>query len=665
MSEADRVLVITSCTGQKKSSAGLTLDDFLRGGEHLRTKQADLAAASCSAETMYTGEQHTRLLHGVTAYRAAGGAVDLRILSAGYGFLRGHDQIVPYEATYKALSRKQARTWTETQRVPQTFRDLMQEASLLTCVALGDDYLRACDLQQDMVFTSPTLLLCGERAAATLPDLPNLFVVSLTNADAKRFRCSLLGLKGELFARILRKLAADEPLRLDSADVLLADLAQMTIAPVAKVGVRPVARPNPALDYVVPIPAKAPPAFSYFIPDWDDLVDPAYDFATDTHAGGSGDWSNEVYAHQLYPRPSYDGILVSKVVAEKGAKKMARMNTLGVHRFLRVPDTFPVMGDCGAFGYIKETAPPYTTADVLEYYTRLGFDYGVSLDHLIVKATEEEKQFRYDLTIHNAEQFLREHHRQGLKWIPMGAVQGWSPASYAEAARQTAAMGYTYIALGGLVRMQTREILRMLEQVREVVPAHVRIHLFGIGRLAPVADFRRLGVTSVDSSSPLRKAWLSAGQNYLACDGSTYSAVRIPQAAKGFRAKRMVSEGRATEAQVLRLEQVCLRAMHDLDADRISVDAALEPLLEYDALVTEGARQIGPLLRRTLEARPWKTCECPICVKAGVDVIIFRGNNRNRRRGFHNTHIFYNRLQQILQGTLDMTDDVFTVDADE
>ena len=38
--------------------------------------------------------------------------------------------------------------------------------------------------------------------------------------------------------------------------------------------------------------------------------------------------------------------------------------------------------------YIKETAPPYTTADVLEYYTRLGFDYGVSLDHLIVKATE-------------------------------------------------------------------------------------------------------------------------------------------------------------------------------------------------------------------------------------------------------------------------------------
>ena len=670
MSEADRVLVLTSCTGKKKeSAAGLSLDDFMRGGEHWRLKQAELAGLGCSAETMYTGEQHARLLRGVAAYREAGGGLDLQILSAGYGFLRGEDVIVPYEATYKALSRERGRAWAEAQQVPQTFRALMQETTLLTCVALGDDYLRACDVRDDVVFASPTLLLCGEKMAATLPDLPNLFVVALTNTDAKRFRCSLLGLKGELFARVLRRLALGDSLRLDSADALLADL--MEVAPAAPVASakaatsRPAARPNPSLDYVVPIPAKDLPPFAYFIPDWDDLVDPAYDFQTDTHSGGSGDWSNEVYAHQIYDRPSYDGILVSKVVAEKGAKKMDRMNTLGVHRFLRVPDTFPVMGDCGAFGYIKEVAPPYTISEVLEYYTRLGFDYGVSLDHLIVKATEAEKQFRYDLTIHNAEQFLREHRRQGLSWTPVGAVQGWNPASYAEAARQIVGMGYNYIALGGLVRMQTREILLMLEQVREVVPATVRLHLFGIGRLAPVSAFQRLGVTSVDSSSPLRKAWLSAGQNYHACDGSTYTAVRIPQAAKGFRAKRMVADGRASEAQVLRLEQACLRAMRDLDANRISAEQALAPLLEYDALVTEGARQMETLLRRTLEEQPWKKCPCSICVAAGVEVIIFRGNNRNRRRGFHNTHVFYNRLQQILQGTLDMPNDMVMADADE
>ena len=172
-------------------------------------------------------------------------------------------------------------------------------------------------------------------------------------------------------------------------------------------------------------------------------MDPDYDFETDTHSGGSGDWSNEVYAHQLYPEPNYDGILISKVVAEKSKKKKERINELGVHRYLRVPREFPIMGDCGAFGYIEEDVPPYTTDEILDYYTRLGFDYGVSIDHLIVKFTEAQKQERYDLTIHNAEEFLRGHRERELPWEPIGAVQGWDPKSYAEAARQYVAMGYS------------------------------------------------------------------------------------------------------------------------------------------------------------------------------------------------------------------------------
>src|SRR5690606_20461326 len=112
-------------------------------------------------------------------------------------------------------------------------------------------------------------------------------------------------------------------------------------------------RPNPRVDRVItpPEPWWALPhrgRLAYFIPEWDDLVDPDFDFAADRHSGGSADWSNEAYAHQLFPSPNYDGILVSKVVAEKSRRKKERVNTLGVHRFLRVPENFPVMGDCGA-----------------------------------------------------------------------------------------------------------------------------------------------------------------------------------------------------------------------------------------------------------------------------------------------------------------------------
>ncbi|MCO8266298.1 queuine tRNA-ribosyltransferase tRNA-guanine transglycosylase [Haloferax sp. AB510] len=48
--------------------------------------------------------------------------------------------------------------------------------------------------------------------------------------------------------------------------------------------------------------------------------------------------------------------------------------------------------------------------------------------------------------------------------------------------------------------------------------------------------------------------------------------------------------------------------------------------------------------RRTLTNRPWESCECPICSEHGIEVCIFRGNDRNRRRGFHNTRRFYDEF---------------------
>ena len=50
------------------------------------------------------------------------------------------------------------------------------------------------------------------------------------------------------------------------------------------------------------------------------------------------------------------------------------------------------------------------------------------------------------------------------------------------------------------------------------------------------------------------------------------------------------------------------------------------------------------LLRR----EPWNDCDCPICDEHGIEVAIFRGNNRNRRRGFHNTRRFYDEFERAL-----------------
>jgi hypothetical protein len=62
----------------------------------------------------------------------------------------------------------------------------------------------------------------------------------------------------------------------------------------------------------------------------------------------------------------------------------------------------------------------------------------------------------------------------------------------------------------------------------------------------------------------------------------------------------------------------------------------------------DGKRSRGALYRETLEAAPWRECSCEICAGAGIDVVIFRGSERNKRRGFHNLYVFGKRLRREL-----------------
>jgi hypothetical protein len=51
--------------------------------------------------------------------------------------------------------------------------------------------------------------------------------------------------------------------------------------------------------------------------------------------------------------------------------------------------------------------------------------------------------------------------------------------------------------------------------------------------------------------------------------------------------------------------------------------------------------------RRTLEDRPWERCRCAICRAVGIEVVLFRASNRNKRRGIHNLAVFHDRVQQL------------------
>jgi len=83
------------------------------------------------------------------------------------------------------------------------------------------------------------------------------------------------------------------------------------------------------------------------------------------------------------------------------------------------------------------------------------------------------------------------------------------------------------------------------------------------------------------------------------------------------------------------------------DAGNISVDDALGPLLEYESLYDDGPSR-SEIYRETLLEAPWRSCDCDICKRIGIHVILFRGAERNRRRGFHNVFVFYQRLHREL-----------------
>jgi hypothetical protein len=685
MGHQPRVLVITSCTGQKrfKLENQLTLEDF-KDSSKLAEREASLSEFACRAGQMYIGLQHLRTMEGVNLLRQSFGreVVDVKILSAGYGLISEDKKIVPYQVTFNTMKGYEFDEWVQFMEVHQAVEKAIFDYDLIF-ILLGDKYLRSLRLPIKIKPSQTLIFLTSKASASYIPKGDaKLFSMPLSNAEASLFRCGLVGLKGHLF-NLFAKSANLEPELLQKVyqephifkEIIAyqqpVQLELLLNLPNTKINQK-LSLPTPTnkqllSDYFIHI-LNLPPASNqhlgmrYFIPEWNDRVDPGYRFETDTSTHNRIPSIDDVYAHDIYGYPNYDGILVSKVVVDKSKRKKQEIEKAGgIHEFIRFYGE--IMGDCGAFGYIKQDEPPYHTEEILEYYERLGFNYGVSIDHLIVGqfAIEGVREKRYILTLKNAEDFIEKHKAGGYTFTPIGVAQGWSPDTYAKAVKELINMGYNYVALGGLARAPTKSILEILVTVYPHLKPNTNLHLLGVGRVDSVLYFRHLGVTSFDSSSPLRSAWLDSAANYHTPIGKSYAAIRIPSVNKGGNRIKHLLETGLTHETLSALEENSLIALRKFDADELSLEETLHTLLAYDELLElprdgkvdpqkKAKRQQlhAQMYRQLLNDKPWKLCDCKVCQSIGVEVVIFRGNDRNRRRGFHNTYVFYKRFKEIL-----------------
>ena len=411
----------------------------------------------------------------------------------------------------------------------------------------------------------------------------------------------------------------------------------------------------------------------YFLPDWDERVDPHYDFVTDRPSlmapldtRSRDPYSHDIYVHEAFDYPPLDGMLVSRTALGRSGPKRALSERIGMRAYLRLPPELQLLGDSGAFSYVHKPDPIYATQDMLDFYERLDFDLGVSVDHLIVTEHADQTHRRSELTLRNADEFLALHRRGRYTFAPIGAVQGWDVASYVEAARSTAAMGYDYLALGGLTRRTSRFVREVVGAIVSSLPSGVRLHVFGVARVTVMEEFLRWGIASIDSASPIRQAWLSSYDNYYTLSG-TLAALRIPIADQ----ERVVSDSivarsTATLSQLRAAEKDALRAVRSYARRETARTSALDALMAYDGLLAAREDNIrsgdrARLYARTLSTRAWEKCRCQICRELGVEVVIFRGDNRNRRRGFHNLWVVQQRLRAL--GTKARADSLSSVKA--
>jgi hypothetical protein len=419
----------------------------------------------------------------------------------------------------------------------------------------------------------------------------------------------------------------------------------------------------------------------YFLPDSQDLVDPSFDFDREDRSRTRIRQRDDVYAHELFPDRVSDGILVSKGLVDGFGQGSSRYSMAQRHRLLRVgaPEFFRIenagarplslMGDCGAFAYIKEDVPPYSVEDVVTFYVDCEFDLGISVDHVIPeyqpawdnprgldaeeRGARNRAKERQELTLELASKFFRVVKKGKLSFEPLGVAQGWSANSYAHATKQLQKMGYSYVAVGGMVPLKTVQIEESLAAINAVRLPATRLHLLGVTRTEKLPQFAAYGVASFDSTSPLRQAFKDETDNYYT-PHRTYAAIRIPQVEGNPKLERSIRAGKTSQGEARSLEQACLDIMARFDRGEATVSDTLATLGKYEelfaAIESRGSSRKNQLdiYREVLEAKPWKACPCAVCKTLGHHVILFRGAERNRRRGLHNVWVFYRRVQEHL-----------------
>ncbi|BCL80987.1 hypothetical protein ccbrp13_34520 [Ktedonobacteria bacterium brp13] len=455
-----RILVITSCTKDKHIPAALAsfkqpeADELWDGRMDRRVARnyGIWEPYRVPSAQLYRGRQHIEVMQGVELLRQAFGRniVDVKIISAGFGLIDEDELVPPYNVTFAGLSAAKVFPIAKRLAIPQDLQAVLAQDYDCAFFLLGEEYLASIGLPFAHEPGFPCVFLASQALHNKIPKQFPYIHVCLGNPEATSFGSALISLKGLLFHHFAHQIVQPSPLfsadgissyeRYERMQTFLSSPSSEAFLDLVSLYRKKengaVVRKSSAskktsqqLPFETMVKPSLEPAKNYgrpmrfYIPDWDDLVDPAYNFECDEGNPEKRRYDDEVYSHQIYPGPNYDGLLFSKSTIEQSQTKLARIKECGIHSFAKFTEK-PILADCGAFSYVNEEAPPYNTPEILEYYQSLGFNYGVSIDHLIFSSMPSDvKVARYALTRKNALEFIQAHRAGGYTFTPVGVAQ--------------------------------------------------------------------------------------------------------------------------------------------------------------------------------------------------------------------------------------------------
>ncbi|HEU5375818.1 MAG TPA: hypothetical protein VFV38_10295 [Ktedonobacteraceae bacterium] len=232
-----RLLVITSCTKDKviasdsPANAALTSEELWDGREDNRAARhyGDLERRRLPAGQLYRGAQHRETMRGVALLRDAFGpqAVEVKIVSAGFGLVDERQPLPPYEATFSGLASSKIKTVSASLGIPASLRALLAGSYSCAFFLLGENYLRSLGLPYLEAPTFPCLFLASLSNQKLVPQSDAYHLIPVGEGEVKAFRYGMVGIKGHLFHLFAQQIVSwSTPNGVSSDDAALAEAGE-------------------------------------------------------------------------------------------------------------------------------------------------------------------------------------------------------------------------------------------------------------------------------------------------------------------------------------------------------------------------------------------------------------------------------------------------------